>query len=63
MPASAGPQEKRHASPQAWRRVRGALGPGEASDIAQDIAAVAGGNPEAIMDALLNVDWDSRRQA
>lgn len=52
----------RHSSPQAWRRVRRAIGPGEADDLARDIASIAGGDPGLIEHALVAEDWDSRHQ-
>lgn len=55
--------EKRYASSQAWNRVRDALGPGEARDIARDISDYAGGDAYLIELALLHVDWAARRQA
>ena len=55
--------DKRHASPQAWLRLRAAIGPGEARDIAEDIAAIAGGDVDLIEQALTETDWFSRLQA
>lgn len=54
---------KRHASPQAWRRLRAALGPSEAADIARDIAAATGADPAEVEYALVDFDWESRKQA
>lgn len=59
-----GPVRVRYASPQAWRRVRRAIGPGEARDLAEDIAAVlvAEGardvNADSILYALTGAPWD-----
>jgi hypothetical protein len=55
-------EQRRHASPQAWRRVRYAIGPGEVRDLAADIAMVAGGDPEKIAYALADLDWSRMRQ-
>lgn len=59
---------KRHASPQAWRRVRGAIGGGEARDLAADIAAVIDRDDymslaEAIEFALTGEPWDRHKAA
>lgn len=53
----------RHASPQAWKRLREAMGPGEAKDLAKDISQVTGADPEAIWAALVAEPWDERVQA
>ena len=53
---------KRQASPQAWRRVRKAFGPGEAEDIAADLAAYTGADMAEILYALVDLDWESKEQ-
>ncbi len=56
---------ERYASPQAWRRVRAAIGPGEALALATDIAAVVERDDclslrDAIEFALIGEPWDER---
>ncbi len=59
----------RTASPQAWRRLRKHLGPGEPKNLATDIAAIieaeAGTSTTAasIEFALVGFNWDTKRQA
>lgn len=54
---------KRQASPQAWRRLRAAIGPGEARDLAADIAEYVGADAAQIAYALVDLDWESKEQA
>lgn len=54
---------KRQASPQAWRRLRAAIGPGEARDLAADIAEYTGADAAEIAFALVDLDWESKEQA
>lgn len=37
-----------HATPQAWRRIWAAVGPGEARDLAADIAQMSGADAEIV---------------
>ena len=57
-PAASG----RHASAQAWRRLRKAIGPGEVRGIAKDLASVAGGDVAELEYALSALPWDQRNQ-
>ena len=59
----------RNASPQAWRRLRKCLGPGEAKNLAADIAAIieaeldTSSTAASIEFALVGFNWDTKRQA
>lgn len=52
----------RKASPQAWRRLREAIGQGEVDDLAYDIAQIAHCDPDLIAKALEEIDWSARKQ-
>lgn len=55
----------RRASPQAWRRLRNSLSVSELQDIAEDIASMVEDSPSAdfaIEAALIDVDWEARKQ-
>lgn len=65
--ARAGVGVIRQASPQAWRRVRKAIGKGEAADLAADILAVIERDDfssvaDAIAWALSGEPWDEHKQ-
>lgn len=55
--------QMRNMSPQAWRRLRSQMTEGELRDLAKDLAAVTGGDAEALARALIEYDWESLRQA
>lgn len=55
----------RHASPQAWRRLRKSTSIGERNDIARDIATILGDQSLRgdIAHALSGIPWDQYKQA